>query len=97
MTIYVDELRDVRAVMGRGRPGLWCHMVSDDGLEPLHALAHQLGLPPRAFQDHARHPHYDLTPSLRAQAVTLGAVEVSTRQLATILSEKEAGRSLRLG
>ncbi len=88
MTIYVDELRDVRAVTGRGRPGLWCHMVSDDGLEPLHALAHQLGLPQRVFQAHPRHPHYDLPPFLRAQAVALGAVEVSTRQLATILRKK---------
>ncbi len=92
MTIFVDELRDVRSVTGRGRPGLWCHMVSDDGLEPLHALAHQLGLPQRAFQDHPRHPHYDLTPSLRAQAVRLGAEEVSTRALAKILSKKERHR-----
>ncbi len=89
MTIYVDELRDVREVMGRGRPGLWCHMVTDDGLEPLHALARQIGLPQRAFQAHARHPHYDLTPSLRAQAVALGAVEVSTRQLSSILKKKD--------
>ena len=88
MTIYVDELRDVRTIIGRGRPGLWCHMVSDDGLEPLHAFAHQLGLPPRAFQAHSRHPHYDLTPSLRAQALALGAVEVSTRDLAKILTKQ---------
>ena len=90
MTIYVDELHDVRAVMGRGRPGLWCHMVSDDGPELLHTFAHQLGLPRRAFQDHTRHPHYDLTPPLRARAVALGAVEVSTRELAKILSQREA-------
>ncbi len=90
MTIYVDELRDVRAVMGRGRQGLWFHMVSDDGLELLHTFAHQLGLPRRAFQDHPRHPHYDLTPSLRARAVTLGALEISTRDLAKILSQREA-------
>ncbi len=89
MTIYVDELRDVRALTGRGRPGLWCHMVSDDGLEPLHTLAHQLGLPRYAFQAHPRHPHYDLTEALRAEAVALGAVEVSTRQLARILAERE--------
>ncbi len=90
MAIYVDELRDVRALIGRGRPGLWCHMVSDDGLEPLHALAHRLGLPRHAFQVHPRHPHYDLTPSLRAQAVALGAVEVTTRQLAKLLAERDA-------
>ena len=90
MTIYVDELRDVYAVMGRGRPGLWCHMISDDGLESLHAFARQLGLPQLAFQNHPRHPHYDLMPSGRARAVALGAVEVSTRELAKILAEREA-------
>ncbi len=88
MTIYVDELRDVQAVTGRGRPGLWCHMISDDGLESLHRFAYQLGIPRFAFQDHPRHPHYDLSPERRAQAVALGAVEVSTRKLAEILSKK---------
>lgn len=90
MTIYVDELRDVRSLIGRGRPGLWCHMVSDDGLELLHTFAQQLGLPQRAFQDHPRHPHYDITPPLRARAVAIGAVEVSTHDLAKILSQREA-------
>jgi hypothetical protein len=96
MTIYVDELRDVRTLIGHGRPGMWCHMVSDDGLEPLHALAHRLGLPRRAFQAHPRHPHYDLTPLLRARALALGAVEVSTRQLAKILAEKEGRTGCKL-
>lgn len=85
MTIYVDELRDYRDLMGRGIPGLWCHMVTDGSLEELHDFAHLLGLSPRRFQDHPRHPHYDLMPSSRALAVALGAQPVTTTQLYQIM------------
>lgn len=87
MAVYVDELRDYRYIMGRGMPGLWCHMVSDGGLEELHAFAFTLGLSPRRFQNHARHPHYDLMPSSRALAVALGAVQVSTREMARLVRQ----------
>ncbi len=86
MAIYVDELRNYYALRGTGIPGLWCHMVTDGELEELHAFARQLGIPPRGFQDHPRHPHYDLMPSTRSRAVASGAVEVSTRELYRILS-----------
>jgi hypothetical protein len=89
MAIYVDHLRDYRALMGWGVPGLWCHMISDDGQDSLHAFARELGLPRHRFQDHPRHPHYDLMPSSRAQAVALGAVEVTTREMAKILAQRE--------
>lgn len=85
MTIYVDELRDYRAIMDRGLPGLWCHMVTDGDLEELHEFAARLGIGPRRFQNHARHPHYDLMPPSRMLAVALGAVEVSTREMRRIL------------
>ena len=86
MTIYVDELRDYRALMRRGLPGLWCHMVTDASLDELHQFAAALGISPRRFQNHPRHPHYDLMPSSRALAVALGAVEVSTREIAEIIA-----------
>jgi hypothetical protein len=91
MTIYVDELRDYRALMGRGLPGLWCHMITDGDLEELHQFAMQIGLNPRRFQNHTRHPHYDLMPNSRALAVALGAVETSTTHLADILMRQRAG------
>lgn len=81
MAIYIDPLRDYRAIMGRGAPGLWCHMITDGSLSELHWFAAQLGIPREYFQDHPRHPHYDLRPSSRALAVALGAVEVSTAEL----------------
>lgn len=84
MRIYVDELRDYRMLRGVGPPGLWCHMVTDGGLEDLHAFAARLGIPRRAFQDHPRHPHYDLPPSYRAAALYLGATEVRTAELAKL-------------
>lgn len=89
MTIYVDELRDYRSIMGRGFPGLWCHLVTDGDLEELHEFARLLGLSPRRFQNHQRHPHYDLMPNSRALAVALGAVQVDTRGMAQILNERQ--------
>jgi hypothetical protein len=89
MTIYVDELRDYYWLRGTGIPGLWCHMVTDGDLEELHEFARRVGIGPRRFQNHPRHPHYDLLASSRAIAVALGAKEVTTRQLYQILSRKE--------
>ena len=59
----------------RGR--LWCHLVSDDNLDELHVFAGRIGMPRRAFQG----DHYDLHEDLRADAVALGAVEVTSREL----------------
>ena len=88
VAIYVDELRDYHDLMGRGLPGLWCHMITDGNLDDLHEFAMRLGIHPRRFQNHPRHPHYDLMASSRALAVALGAMEVSTAQLGQILRKK---------
>lgn len=91
MAIYVDELRDYRGLIGRGLPGEWCHMVTDGGLEELHEFAALLGIQRCRFQDHPRHPHYDLLPASRALAVALGAVEVTTREMARIVRQNSNG------
>ena len=59
----------------RGR--VWAHLVSDESFDELHAFAGRLGLPPRAFH----HDHYDIPSDLRPDAVAMGAVEVSSRDL----------------
>ena len=59
----------------------WCHMATDTSLEELHQMAARLGLRRAWFQDTPTHPHYDLTPAKRAQALRLGAQAVSTREL----------------
>ena len=85
MAIYVDELRDYQYLMGARVPGLWCHMVTDGRIEELHEFAMLIGLSRRRFQDHPRHPHYDLMASSRALAIACGAIAVNTRQMARIV------------
>jgi len=59
-------------------------MVSDD-LTALHAMAEQIGMKRKWFQDgeHLQdgdHPHYDLTINKRRQALAAGAVEITARE-----------------
>ena len=89
MAIYVDPLRDYYHIMGRGAPGLWCHMVTDGDLAELHRFAARLGVSPRQFQNHPRHPHYDLMPANRALAVALGAAEVTTQEMRRIVTGQD--------
>jgi len=60
-------------------------MASDDltegGLEPLHVMALSIGLRREWFQNHPRHPHYDLPPEKRELAIAAGAIPVSSREL----------------
>ena len=71
VTCLVDECR----WPWRGRR--WCHLVSDTNLDELHALAARLDVPRRAFQG----DHYDLDEERRQQAIDLGAVPVTSREL----------------
>jgi len=59
----------------RGRR--WAHLVSDESYEELHAFAARLGIPQRAFQG----DHYDIPADYREQAIALGALPVSSREL----------------
>ena len=55
----------------------WCHLVSDDSYDELHAFAGRLGIPRHVFQG----DHYDLPEHHRPRAVLLGASEVGSREL----------------
>lgn len=60
MTVYVDDMR-LLARVGRYR-ARWSHLFTDQpDLTELHALAARIGLRRAWFQDHPRHPHYDVT------------------------------------
>jgi hypothetical protein len=62
---------------------MWSHLVSDSSLEELHAFAARLGVPLRAFD----RDHYDVPETVYARAVTLGAQEVTSRELVGRLIE----------
>jgi hypothetical protein len=71
MALLVDEAR----WWWRGRR--WCHLVSDESLDELHAFAAGLGIPRRAFQG----DHYDVPEDRRAEVVAAGAIVVPSREL----------------
>ena len=48
-----------------------------DTLTELHAMAAQLGIPQRAFQNRRSGAHYDVPAALRLQAIALGARAIS--------------------
>jgi hypothetical protein len=68
MTVYVD---DMCAHFGRL---IMCHMIADTEAE-LHAMADAIGVARRWYQ----RDHYDIALSKRAQAVALGAQEITWR------------------
>ena len=70
----------------------WCHMATDASLEELHHKAARLGLRRAWFQNKLTHPHYDLTPGKRAQAIRPGARAVSTPELLTALLSAHPGQ-----
>lgn len=92
MTVYVDQVLPYpRARNACFRAGA-CHMTADT-LDELHAFALRLGLKRAWFQRHGISPHYDLTIGRRAEAVRLGAVETTFKEL----KAKGLGRTKRAG
>ena len=87
MTVLVDE------PIWPFRDRLWCHLVSDTSYDELHALAQQLGIPRRAFQG----DHYDVPAEMRDDAITLGAMPVTGRELITRLRDSGLRRPRRPG
>jgi len=80
MAVYVDACTR-KAPKGRAAKygEWWCHMMADSIAE-LDYFAKKLGL-----KVHDRHgDHYDLTPTIRLQAVKMGALEVTTADLLKI-------------
>lgn len=98
MTVYVDDAR-IPATVGRTR-ARWSHLTADTP-EELHAFAQLVGLQRSWFQDRCKtrcapvgqpcpHWHYDVTESVRARAVTLGAQEIDRRTLGVLISARRA-------
>ncbi len=75
MPVYVDALQGWGWRM-YGRTVQSCHLIADTP-EELHAAAIAVGLASRwAQRSGLGDLHYDLTPTRRARAVALGAIEL---------------------
>jgi hypothetical protein len=100
MTVYVDDANipaDVSIFMNRR----WFHLIADTQQE-LHAFAGRLGLRRAWFQDPlvntkriaapgsraAENWHYDITEGKKWQAIRLGAVQVTWRELSEIIDAR---------
>lgn len=70
MAVYIDD------AVHRWRGLRWAHLLADTVPE-LHAMAAQLGIPRRAWQNLPSGVHYDVPAHLRARAIALGTVPVS--------------------
>jgi hypothetical protein len=74
MAVYVDDMR-VQATVGR-ITAHWSHLMADTP-EELAAFARKLRLRPEWVQYPGTwKEHYDVTDTVRARAIELGAVEV---------------------
>ncbi|MGX5729191.1 DUF4031 domain-containing protein [Pseudoxanthomonas beigongshangi] len=90
MSVYVDD------AVHPWRGQRWAHLMADT-LEELHAMARQLGIPRRAFQNKTSGAHYDVNVDLREEAIRMGAIPISRHQdralvKAVIARAKEQGR-----
>lgn len=70
MAVYIDD------AVHRWRGLRWAHLLADSVPE-LHAMAAQLGIPRRAWQNRPSGVHYDVPAHLRDRAIALGTVPVS--------------------
>ncbi len=80
--VYVD---DSLIWFGRMRMS---HMMADTD-EELDTMARRLGLNPK-WKQVGWHGHYDVCKSKRAEAIRLGAKEVSTRELVAIFHRRRS-------
>lgn len=57
-------------------------MTSSRDLRELHRFARRLGLRRAYFQNHRRHPHYDITsPRIAQKSIELGARQTTTKEM----------------
>lgn len=107
MTVYVDDANIQASVPNGGRivTSRWCHLIADTEDE-LHEFAARLGMRRSWFQQpkgfgslplkpesrSAQNWHYDLTAPKRAQAVRMGAVQVTSREMSAIIDARHALR-----
>ncbi len=93
MTVYLDDWRQP-ARLGPV-DDRWSHLVADTD-EELHAFASKLGMRREWFQHKVSRPHqshYDLPERSRQQALELGAVSVTWRQVGRMMRQRRTHQS----
>ncbi len=82
MPVYVD---DMRAPFGRM---VMCHMLADTE-EELHSMADKIGMQRKWHQKPGTpQSHYDICLAKRALAIGFGAIEITRRQVASVIKNK---------
>ena len=86
MALYVD------AAIWERHERLWCHLLGDDEDE-LHAFAAAIGCRRGRYQSRPARPwvdHYDIDEARRREAVAMGAIEITRRELVELIARKRA-------
>lgn len=82
MPVYVD---DMRASFGRM---IMCHMIADTKAE-LISMASRIGVNTKWIQHMDSYDeHFDISLTKRAEAVKLGAIEITWRQSGAMIARK---------
>jgi hypothetical protein len=90
VTVYLDDWRQP-ARLGP-IDDRWSHLVADTE-EELHAFAAVMGIRRAACQVRSgrpHHAHYDIPERARSEAIALGAVPVTWRELGRMLRDRRA-------
>jgi hypothetical protein len=94
MTVYLDDWRQ-SARLGPV-DDRWSHLVADTA-EELHVFASRMGMKREWFQSkdgRPHHDHYDLPERARGEALVLGAVPVSWRQVGRMMRQRRTETSM---
>lgn len=84
MTVYVDDMYTSKMGEFKRGPHVYkmSHMIADTD-EELHEMADKIGVQRKWFQKPGTPTrHYDITMTMRAKAVSAGAVEITMKQAA---------------
>jgi hypothetical protein len=95
VAVYIDDWRQP-ARLGPVEDR-WSHLVAD-GEEELHDFAARLGMRREWFQHKERRPHqahYDVPERARQDALDLGAIPVTWRQLGRMLRQRRTNPAAR--
>jgi hypothetical protein len=88
LAVYVDDWRQ-RARLGHV-DALWSHLIADSDDE-LHRFAARVGMKQAWVQTDSRRPHrshYDVTEALRRQAISIGAMPITWRDLGRMMRDR---------